>query len=180
MGNVRFDTNIDKTVDIQKNVRIDVDKSVMTNVDLGGSLASAEASADATGGGGGGGGGAGSIVLTFDGFGDQQRVDANRASGFDPVSDTIGITDTDYANLQRTLFVDVLNTVPPDQGAAALGISDPVPDKLGFSAETGTYTNAMDTYASTDGLVRSSSRRSNAEILANPADYILTIRECSF
>lgn len=48
-GEVIFNTDIDKTVDIIKVVNYDVVKNVATNVDLDGSLASAEASADAVG-----------------------------------------------------------------------------------------------------------------------------------
>jgi len=48
-GLVVFVTDIDKTVDIDKNVTYDVVKNVATNVDLDGSLASAEASADSIG-----------------------------------------------------------------------------------------------------------------------------------
>lgn len=48
-GNVEFDTNVVKTVDITKTVNVDVVKNVATNVVLDGSLASAEASADAVG-----------------------------------------------------------------------------------------------------------------------------------
>ena len=50
MGNVHFNTDVDKNVDINKNVNVNVNKNVQTNVDLNGSLASAEASADAVGG----------------------------------------------------------------------------------------------------------------------------------
>ena len=42
-------TQVTKVVDIDKTVNIDVIKNVATNVDLDGSLASAEASADSTG-----------------------------------------------------------------------------------------------------------------------------------
>lgn len=58
MGTVSFNTDVDKTVDIIKNVELNVDKQVNSVVDLDGALATAEASADAlapTGGGGGGG-----------------------------------------------------------------------------------------------------------------------------
>lgn len=48
-GEVIFNTDIDKTVDINKVVNYDIVKNVATNVDLDGSLASAEASADAVG-----------------------------------------------------------------------------------------------------------------------------------
>lgn len=48
-GNVNFNTNITKNVDILKNVNYNINKNVATNVDLDGSLASAEASADSTG-----------------------------------------------------------------------------------------------------------------------------------
>ena len=48
-GFVEFNTNVTKTVTINKDVFVDVVKNVATNVDLDGSLASAEASADATG-----------------------------------------------------------------------------------------------------------------------------------
>ena len=41
-----FFTQVTKVVDIDKTVNIDVIKNVATNVDLDGSLASAEASAD--------------------------------------------------------------------------------------------------------------------------------------
>ena len=48
MGNILFNTDIDKTVEINKNVRVDTNKNVATNVDLDGSLASAEASVNVT------------------------------------------------------------------------------------------------------------------------------------
>ena len=48
-GEVIFNTDVDKTVDIAKNVNYNIIKNVATNVDLDGSLASAEASADSTG-----------------------------------------------------------------------------------------------------------------------------------
>ena len=46
-GTVIFLTDVDKTVDIEKNVNLDVNKSVVSFVDLTGNLATAEASADA-------------------------------------------------------------------------------------------------------------------------------------
>ena len=46
-GTVDFDTNVFKTVDIAKNVNLDVNKNVFSSVDLTGNLATAEASADA-------------------------------------------------------------------------------------------------------------------------------------
>jgi hypothetical protein len=48
-GEIFFNTQVTKLVDIDKTVNVDVIKNVETNVDLDGSLASAEASADATG-----------------------------------------------------------------------------------------------------------------------------------
>jgi hypothetical protein len=48
-GEVFFNTQVTKVVDIDKTVNVDVLKNVETNVDLDGSLASAEASADSTG-----------------------------------------------------------------------------------------------------------------------------------
>ena len=47
MGNVFFNTQIDKDVDIDKNVNLNVNKDVFSTVDLQGNLATAEASADA-------------------------------------------------------------------------------------------------------------------------------------
>lgn len=49
MGTVNFNTDVDKTVDITKNVFLTVDKFVTSFVDLQGNLATAEASADAIG-----------------------------------------------------------------------------------------------------------------------------------
>jgi hypothetical protein len=48
-GVVDFVTTVTKTVTIDKTVTYDIEKNVATNVDLDGSLASAEASADSTG-----------------------------------------------------------------------------------------------------------------------------------
>jgi hypothetical protein len=48
-GLVDFDTIITKNVDINKTVTYQIEKNVATNVDLDGSLASAEASADSVG-----------------------------------------------------------------------------------------------------------------------------------
>ncbi|HIP77035.1 MAG TPA: hypothetical protein EYH07_01020 [Kiloniellaceae bacterium] len=49
MGQVNFNTDIDKNVDITKTVFLDVDKFVDADVDIDGRLATAEASADAIG-----------------------------------------------------------------------------------------------------------------------------------
>jgi hypothetical protein len=49
MGNVFFNTDVNKTVDITKNVDLFVTKEVFSFVDLTGNLATAEASADAIG-----------------------------------------------------------------------------------------------------------------------------------
>jgi len=46
-GTIVFITDVDKTVDINKNVTVTVTKDVLTTVDLTGNLATAEASADA-------------------------------------------------------------------------------------------------------------------------------------
>ena len=46
-GEVIFNTDVDKTVDIAKNVNLNVSKTVLSSVDLTGNLATAEASADA-------------------------------------------------------------------------------------------------------------------------------------
>jgi len=52
MGTVTFNTDITKTVDIAKTVNLTVDKTVISTVELTGSLATAEASAVALGGAG--------------------------------------------------------------------------------------------------------------------------------
>ena len=46
-GEVFFFTDVDKTVDIAKNVNLNVNKNVFSSVELTGNLATAEASADA-------------------------------------------------------------------------------------------------------------------------------------
>jgi hypothetical protein len=51
MGNVFFNTDVNKDVDITKNVQLTVTKDVFSTVDLTGNLATAEASADAIGAG---------------------------------------------------------------------------------------------------------------------------------
>ena len=64
MGNVFFDTEVNKNVNINKNVNVNVNKNVQTDVELNGSLASAEASADAVGGRNGNGNGE-RVVVPF-------------------------------------------------------------------------------------------------------------------
>jgi len=49
MGMVNFATNVVKTVDINKTVNLNVEKSVTSEVDIQGCLATAEGSADALG-----------------------------------------------------------------------------------------------------------------------------------
>lgn len=49
MGEVFFNTDVDKTVDIDKNVFLNVNKNVDADVDIDGWLATAEASADGVG-----------------------------------------------------------------------------------------------------------------------------------
>ena len=49
MGTVIFNTDVTKTVDIDKTVNLTVNKDVFAEVDLTGNLATAEASADAIG-----------------------------------------------------------------------------------------------------------------------------------
>ena len=56
MGNVFFNTDVNKDVDIDKDVNLNVNKDVFSFVDLQGNLATAEASADAIGETGVGGG----------------------------------------------------------------------------------------------------------------------------
>jgi hypothetical protein len=53
MGNVFFNTDVTKTVDITKDVTLTVTKDVSSTVDLTGCLATAEGSADAIGQGDG-------------------------------------------------------------------------------------------------------------------------------
>ena len=48
-GTVVFDTNVTKVVDINKTVNLNVVKTVSSNVELNGTLATAEASADSIG-----------------------------------------------------------------------------------------------------------------------------------
>jgi hypothetical protein len=74
MGNVFFNTDVEKTVNIFKTVDLFVTKDVFSFVDLTGNLATAEASADAIGGTSGGPGGQDFRDFAIDLFNDYQEV----------------------------------------------------------------------------------------------------------
>ena len=76
MGQVNFNTDIDKDVDITKTVFLDVDKFVDADVDIDGRLATAEASADAIGAAGTGTGDPITFFL-IDDFLSEQLVQAD-------------------------------------------------------------------------------------------------------
>ena len=142
MGSVNFLTDVNKDVAIEKNVLLDVNKTVTSNVVLTGNLATAEASADALGQGGGGGGGGVRTKVPFnvDGFTDGQVVTANAVIGPNPDSDgPIAVTDTDIAGLQRTLFSEVLSA----EGQADLAINDIQLEKLAFDQGNNTFGNSF-------------------------------------
>jgi hypothetical protein len=89
MGNVFFDTDVNKTVDIFKTVDLTVTKDVFSFVDLTGNLATAEASADAVGGAGGGPGIPGtSGTFLIDDFSDDQLIQVIGTNAPNPVTGT--------------------------------------------------------------------------------------------
>lgn len=147
MGNVNFNTNVLKNVTIDKTVQLNVDKAVLSTVQLTGNLATAEASADAIGGGTqNGGGGFTKETFTVDGFDDTQIVNANALVGPNPASDgPLALAASDLAGVSRTLYAEVLSA---NTGAADLGINNPQASKLDFSASNNAFVNA---YAYYDG-----------------------------
>lgn len=144
MGSVNFLTDVTKTVNIDKNVVLDVDKNVFSSVVLNGNLATAEGSADAIGSGTGGG--TGSLIretLTIDSFDDTQIVEPNVVEGVNPdVEGPLLLTSTDLVGVSRTLFAEVLSV----EGAADLGVNNPQTGKLDFSASNNAFVNAYALY----------------------------------
>lgn len=74
MGLVNFDTTVQKNVNLDKAVDLDVDKLVFSNANVQGRLATSEASADSTGGGEGGPGEITTRSFLIDDFDEFQRV----------------------------------------------------------------------------------------------------------
>lgn len=112
MGQVNFDTDIDKNVDITKTVFLDVDKTVNADVDIDGRLATAEASADAIGAAGTGTGDPITFFL-LDDFQSEQLVQADPAppppGAVNPATDSIPLlaSETDFVDTERFVEVDV-------------------------------------------------------------------------
>jgi hypothetical protein len=159
MGNVFFDTDVNKTVDIFKTVDLTVTKDVFSFVDLTGNLATAEASADAIGGSTPGPGpGPGTetceqLSFLLDGFGDDQTVTAQSgttvtgvAPGITIPPDGSAFTDTLIPNGVRTVTVD--NFFGP--GVAATLING-TPSQGNFSNDQDTNSNQSAFYESGDG-----------------------------
>lgn len=146
MGNVIFNTDVDKTVNIDKNVNYDVIKNVDTNVNLRGSLASAEASADAVGGFLENGDGEEVIVRrTVDNFTQDQLLTVNPPP---PLGDSgpllLNGASTDIPPPTfRTLFTEVLSS---PEGLATIAVNDVEADKLTFGQDPGTYSNSYAEY----------------------------------
>lgn len=178
MGNVIFNTNVTKTVNIDKNVNYDVAKNVDTNVNLRGSLASAEASADAVGGGNGGQTGSRTVVpFNPDDLSLAQQVNANPALT-NPNESTVVLpgSDTDFANpVQRTLLAEVLGAV----GEGDLSVQIVVPGRLTFDQGDETFSNAYARWDLPAGAAPFA-QEGNADVLANPGDYLFQFNDISF
>ncbi|MEL6768454.1 MAG: hypothetical protein AAFP17_14835 [Pseudomonadota bacterium] len=143
MGFVNFETDVTKEVDISKNVFVDVDKVVFSDVQLEGSLATAEASADALAAGGEGGERVkddAPTTFAFDDFEDESRLNVD---GPDDDTDLPGVSVTaGIANVNRDLFLDVLSA----EGTATLGVDDPVSSLLSYSQGNETFSNGFARY----------------------------------
>lgn len=197
MGNVRFNTDVDKTVDLNKNVQLNVDKNVFSNVQLQGSLATAEASADALGTGNGIGTPGQTTIITFDDFEDEQFVRATgvEGDGFpDPNQDGPILLATDVAGLERRIFVNVLDNDPgadpfgppgPDEpsesGGASIGVSNPSPGRLAFSADDGSFANSLAEYTDiAGGAIVVDEDISNEAVLADPGNFLFRVNDVNF
>ena len=113
MGQVIFNTDIDKNVDITKTVTLDVFKDVDADVDIDGRLATAEASADAVGTAGDGTGDPIRFFL-LDDFLSEQLVQADPAppppGAVNPAMDSVPLlpAESDFpAGTERDVTVDV-------------------------------------------------------------------------
>lgn len=135
MGQVNFDTDINKDVDITKTVFLDVFKTVDAEVDIDGRLATAEASADAIGAAGTGTGDPITFFL-IDDFQSVQLVEADAAppppDAENPANDSIPLlaSETDFpAGTERDVTVDVgsgTGTSTFESGAGGIaGFSNP-------------------------------------------------------
>jgi hypothetical protein len=150
MGNVFFDTDVNKTVDIFKTVDLLVTKDVSSVVDLTGNLATAEASADAVGGTGGG---SGTSFPAVDFIIDTYDTDAEVIGGADPGNEErirpFVVTDIPSGNKDVTVLTISGNN---DQNVArALD----VPDGMGGIVSRGQFSSEVS--ASADyGIVYSS------------------------
>ena len=123
MGQVNFITDIDKDVDINKDVFLDVLKTVNADVNIQGRLATAEASADALGPVGTGNGGPFTFVI--DDFDSPQLVEAD-PDETNPNSDSAAMfpTETDLPNATRNVEVNVVS----GQGTSTFESDCVVPD----------------------------------------------------
>ena len=121
MGQVNFNTEIDKNVDIFKVVTLDVFKTVDADVDIEGRLATAEASADALGPVGSGTGDPIRFFL-LDDFDSVQLVEADPAppppDAENPANDSIPLLATE-SNFPAGTERDVTVTVTSGRGTSA-------------------------------------------------------------
>jgi hypothetical protein len=158
MGVVNFLTTVNKTVDIDKTVNLDVNKTVVSSVQLQGSLATAEASADALGADTGTGGGFfETLNFLVDGGADTQLTVANGLVGpttaigtapgpVFPEPDGATFLDTDIpVDPLRTFTVDLVGG-----GGVEAGLSSNL-GRLGFSNDVGTDSNQVITYERISG-----------------------------
>ena len=117
MGSVNFNTEVNKTVDITKNVFLDVNKDVFSFVDIEGNLATAEASADAVGGGGDPAAQASGsrCRLNIDDYTDTQLATAKRGRG-NPNPDIDGPTRLSptrkFPGPRENLYTEILSVAP--------------------------------------------------------------------
>ncbi|MEO1680377.1 MAG: hypothetical protein AAFU80_19710 [Pseudomonadota bacterium] len=175
MGAVNFATDVDKTVNIDVDVLVDIEKDVFTFVSLSGNLATAEASADAIGGEGGNGPGTPPQFGNFliDDFDLEQSVsDDGEATDPGGTSDTVVLPnpeDTDIPDVaSRTLFIQTLS-----DGSQSELISNQLGDmELNVDIDDDGFANAYDQYTSSIGSFDPTPLVDNAQILANAADGV--------
>lgn len=145
MGLVNFDTTVQKNVNLNKAVDLNVDKLVFSNANVQGRLATSEASADSTGGGDGGPGEITTRDFLIDDFDEFQRVEiiddlppnpnTGEAPGSGPFSqrdatstaetdaENFPFTDTDIAAVEggQPLRTTVVENINIGDGSASAG-----------------------------------------------------------
>jgi hypothetical protein len=182
MGEVNFNTLIDKDVAIQKTVDLNVNKAVESAVDIEGNLATAEASADAIDGGGNGDGNGGTPPQFFefliDDFDEDQGV--LDLAGGGASEDTVAIpnpADTDIPDIaERRILVETLS--PTSDSEASTVLND---GELTVNVGSSAFANALAQYTSSPGAFDPTPGVTTADILAAPiTDNVLSVTVDSF